>query len=361
MSFDIKAFLDRHNIFYREHGTGVKRGNVIIHCPYCGSDDKGEHLGISLSNGVWGCWRNSSHRGKDLAKLIINLIPISYAQARKLIGADNKVIEIDLFDEIATDGYFKNDTDKTKSLIRTLLLPKDFREFGSRASSPFESYLESRGFVDVLDVADTYNLKFAVTGPYKGRIIMPVYFNGQLVTWTSRAINNNASLRYRSLGEDDSSINIKKTIYNFDRASEGGDVLFIVEGPVDTLKVDYYLIGMEAHAVGLFSMTISDDQLYWLIQLFDKYNTVVLLLDSGETESSDKGIALLSSTGKDINEGELPKGVSDPGELKAYQIKNMYKKWSNRNGKEETRKTKRRGTRTQEERESKTKRRGDLQ
>jgi len=329
MHFDIKSFLDSNNVYYREHGTGVKKGNVIIHCPYCGADDKGEHLGINLSNGVWGCWRNDTHRSKDLAKLLTRISPVSYKQARKLIGADVKFIEEDLFDELISDDYFKIVKKKNKK-IKSLLLPKEFKllKIKNHFARHHVHYLSGRGFDNVRLLSSNYNLMYALTGDYKGRIIMPVYFNKQLVTWTSRALSKYASLRYRSLSAENSSLNIKDTVYNFDNAFKGGDVLFIVEGPVDTLKVDYYLRGMDAYAVGLFSMSISDDQLYWLIQLFDKYKTVVLLLDSGEIESNLKGIAKLSSTGKIIEEGVLPRGVLDPGELKAYQVKNLYKKWS---------------------------------
>lgn len=335
MKFNIKNFLDNYNIYYREHGAGVKKGNIIIHCPYCGADDKDQHLGINLSNGVWGCWRNEEHRSKNLSKLLCKISPISYKQALQLVGFEDKIIEKDLFNDIVSDKYFSNHSNTNKnSKIRSLILPKDFRELkDDYFSIPYINYLISRGFADIWNLIFKYGLKYALTGDFKGRIIIPVYFNKQLVTWTSRAISPHASLRYKSLKVEDSSINIKNTIYNFDRTYEnGGDVLFVVEGPIDVLKMDYYLYNTNSFAVGLHSMSVSDDQLYWLIRLFDKFKTIVLLLDRGESESMEKGIATLSTTGVIINEGILPKGINDPGELKQCQVLTLYKKWRRYNG-----------------------------
>lgn len=325
MNFDVKDFLERQNIFYRERGPGVKKGNIIIHCPYCGSEDVGEHLGISLSNGVWGCWRNDSHRNRDLAILLTKLIGISYNQARELIGKKYKEVNLDLFDELSSDNYFKK-KERKNSLIKTLLLLKDFREFKGSFSIPYRNYLHNRNFDRIWKLVDIYQLRYAITGDYKCRLIFPVYFNNQLVTWTSRAIYN-SKLRYKTLSDEKSSINIKNTIYNYDRANKGGKVLFIVEGPIDTIKMDFYLDGLDGFAVGLFNMSISDNQLYYLINLFDKFETVVLLLDNGELENTNKGISKLNSTGIKINEGILPKNIKDPGELNKYQVKNLYKKW----------------------------------
>lgn len=330
MKFDIKDFLDRQNIFYRDKGTGVKKGNVIIHCPYCGADDVNEHLGISLSNGVWGCWRNDSHRNKDLSILISKLIGISYKQARELIGKKSKEINLDLFDELSSDNYFNtNNKIKKQSIIKSLLIPDDFKILSKgHYSKPFINYLSHRGFSKFNRLIRLYDLRYCIVGDYKWRIIFPIYFNKQLVTWTSRTISKKNSLRYLSLNEDLSSINIKNVVYNYDRPNaKGGDVLFIVEGPIDAVKMDFYLRKTDSYAVGLFNMSISDDQLYWLIHLFDKFNTIVLLLDSGELESINKGIAKLNSTGVIINEGELPKGVDDPGELNEHQINNLHRKW----------------------------------
>ena len=52
--FDWISFLDKHGIEYSTRGPSTSRGNVYVHCSFCGQADQGKHLGISLEGkGVW--------------------------------------------------------------------------------------------------------------------------------------------------------------------------------------------------------------------------------------------------------------------------------------------------------------------
>lgn len=335
MKLNIKNFLELNGVNYREQGSGVKKGNVVVKCPYCGDADKGEHLGIRLKTGQWGCWRDAAHRGNDLAKLLNKLTGISYAQLKVIIGADEpRIVERDLFDAIACNDYFKSSNKNRISRIKTLLIPDEFRRIGeyenSAAENRFISYLEcTRMFTRAKSVFNYYNLYYALTGKFKNRIIMPVTLQGQLVTWTSRSIQKNSALRYMSLSEEKSSVNIKNALYNFDNAfsSKNAETLFIVEGPMDVLKLDNVARRIGGAAVGLFNMVISDDQLFWLELLSRKFNRVVLLLDNGETGNIMEALCRISSIGIDVSEGALPAGVEDPGELTSNQIELLCREW----------------------------------
>ena len=71
---DVLTFLDHNRIPYRTNGPNCAKGHVVIKCPFCGDEDPSEHLGIQLSTGYWGCWRNSSHRGRRPHRLIMRLL-----------------------------------------------------------------------------------------------------------------------------------------------------------------------------------------------------------------------------------------------------------------------------------------------
>lgn len=335
MRLNIKEFLKYNGVHYREHGTGVKKGNIVVKCPYCGDADKGEHLGIKLKTGQWGCWRDAAHRGNDLAKLLSKLTGIGYAQLKALIGNNGEgVVERDLFDAIVCDDYFQSSAVVKTTRIKTLIMPREFRRIGeyknSAAENRFLLYMEhERHFSHIKNVFNYYDLRYALTGKFKNRIIMPIILQGQLVTWTSRSIQKNSALRYMSLLEECSSVNIKSVLYNFDNAynRENARTLFVVEGPMDVLKLDNYARTFGDAAVGLFSMIISDDQLFWIEFLSKRYKKVVLLLDVGETNSTMHGLVKMESVGIDVVEGTLPSGVDDPGKLNKDQIEFLCDKW----------------------------------
>ncbi|KKM00724.1 hypothetical protein LCGC14_1801600, partial [marine sediment metagenome] len=96
---DIRKLLDGWKIEYATTGSNVAKGNVNVKCPMCGMADKSEHMGIKLSNGIWGCWRNKAHRGSNLAYLLQSLLEISYTEAKRLVGDDVTKVDEDALEQ----------------------------------------------------------------------------------------------------------------------------------------------------------------------------------------------------------------------------------------------------------------------
>ena len=74
------------------------------------------------------------------------------------------------------------------------------------------------------------------TGKYAYRIIIPIYENGILKTWTSRDVTNKQKERYKAATIEESAYDPVEAIYNIDNVKEYHDA-FLVEGPTDVWKM----------------------------------------------------------------------------------------------------------------------------
>jgi DNA primase len=225
-------------------------------------------------------------------------------------------------------NLWKEDIEEAMSSVENLELPKNFRKIEPYGvTGRFFEYMESRGFTEkeVLQVCERYKLKCCLSGDWKDRIIVPIYIDGKLVSWTGRSIHKEAFLRYRNLEVEQSVIQPKHTVFNFDEAFgvRPGDTLYILEGPFDVIKLDYYLRNTDNRAVGMFNMTPTEEQVSLFSDLNDGFKKFIVLLDNGELFSSTKLLSTLSFLGH-IRLGSLPKGVKDPGDLTEEQVQEFY-------------------------------------
>jgi hypothetical protein len=105
-------------------------------------------------------------------------------------------------------------------------------------------------------------------------------------------------------------------LYAFENASGGGEVLVVVEGPVDAAKINYY-----GNRYGVFAVAASTsepnkhqvDQINLLVKLYD---SCIIMLDRGELL---KASAILGSFLCVARTSEPPYGAKDFGELTPKQ------------------------------------------
>lgn len=155
------------------------------------------------------------------------------------------------------------------------------------------------------------------TGRWKDRIIIPLLKDDELLGWTGRAITNPVHApRYLSSSEA-----IKQAVYNGDAAAQGGRILFVVEGPFDAIKLDYYGQSHGARAVCGFGTSLSFEQLAYIRSISKLYDKVVVLFDQGALGPAFYADDWLRSPNVLI--GNLPDGVDDPGDLTKVQIIRM--------------------------------------
>lgn len=288
---DWRRLLEEHRIPYVERGANVSRGEINIQCPFCGSADPSHHLGLNLESGWWACWRNQNHRGKSPLRLLIKLLRVPYWKALEIAGLDKSYVDPEGFDAVAARIMGRESLTRIEEVRREFLsIPKEFRSLGAGAVfSRHRNYLiNKRGFPerDLETLVTDYQLMGAVSGKFSDRVIFPYFVNGELVTWTGRAIADSA-IRYRDLSVDESLIPPKQTFYNHDAIITGGKTLLVVEGPMDVAKLDFYGRPYGVRAVGLSTNSIQEEQIFLLEDAVSQFDSILVMLDM----ASSLGIA----------------------------------------------------------------------
>lgn len=282
--FDWLDLVERENIDYVDRGPNVKRGEINIKCPFCGSADPSHHMGLSLTTGFWACWRNKMHRGKSPLRLLMQVLRIPYWKARQLAGLDEDYVDPEGFDAVAARILGKTQAyTSTENLQRDFLALPDYFDIirPTGASRMHWNYLKNtRKFEDwTMDVVEEYLLCFSRDSDMWYRVIFPYVTNGELVSWSGRDIGGTSDLRYRDLPLDDCLIPPKENLYNHDAIITGGKVLAVVEGPLDTLKIDLFGKGVGVRAVGLSTNSMSEEQLWLISEAAANFDSVVFIMD----------------------------------------------------------------------------------
>lgn len=328
-SFDWIGFLERHGIEYVIVGPNVQKNNVNIHCPWCGAGDPSHHLGISLVGPWWGCWRNPEHRGKSAARLVQALLGCSLSEAHSLVG-EAASLPSDILG--AVEALVLGAADATSTFDKPgLSLPKSFLPIKDTASAKFYwRYLKERDYSDkqIRSLTKEFGIRYCRSGPFSGRIIFPVFYDGKLMTWTGRTIFPGESLRYKTLtvdadrasvlGLEPAAGNISEFLLWYDDLlADDNDTIFIVEGPFDALRVRILGRKLGITATCFFTSAPSQMQMGLFHALLPKYKRRFLLLDEGTVDKAMKIKSAFggAASGIGVSVLLLPRGIKDPGEL----------------------------------------------
>lgn len=316
-----RSLLSQRGVEFVERGANVSRGELNVRCPFCGSADPSFHLGINQESGWWSCWRNSGHRGKSPVRLLVALLHISVREARDLAGLDEDYVDPDGFsDRVARFMGRVAPAERREALT----FPPNFRAFEARRAfcSRHLEYLRGRGFEEPLKLALDYDMRVDVTGPWRDRVVLPYYeAPGELIAWTGRAIGS-AEIRYKDLSPDESVVSIKESLYNRDKALQGGNTLAVVEGPVDALKLDWYGRDHGLRAVALSTNSLRESQIYLIAELAQRYKQVVVMMDMASKLGIVDSMKIRGKLSVVPNARivEVPFGCKDAGELRSDDV-----------------------------------------
>lgn len=305
--FDIISFLEDNDVYHKLSGKNIGRGWVGFQCPFC--EGGGTHGGVNLTHKYFSCWQCAETAGPP--KLVKQILNCSWAKA---------------FDVIRK--YSGRNTDSSSwANIPTVKghssQPVHLPALTGSLSGPGGHYLSSRGF-NPEAIEAKYGVKEAgPLGDYKFRLIIPIYFNKRLVSFTSRDYTGKGSLKYKAQPIEDAIIPSKDCLYNIDTVKNN---ILIVEGPVDVWR-------MGDGAVALFGTSCSSAQQetlfrWWMHTLRIKgtrrktqKKKAVILLDPKTRKAADKLYYALTSFIRDIKIVELD--GRDPGELSQEAAMNL--------------------------------------
>lgn len=268
--FDARRFLSEYKIGYYTEGKNVSPGWINIQCPFCG--DASNHGGFNLSGEYYNCWKCG---GRDIPFVIRKLIDVSLSEARSIQA------------EYTAHNIHLQLLNRKKGRAEKIDIP------GDTLPKYHREYLARRGF-DPDEIQEVYQVRG--TGPaeqwdghlYELRIIIPIIYNRQIVSFQGRDISGRQKDRYKGCPVEKSVINYKEVLYNLDNAPVGSRII-VVEGITDVWR-------MGSQFVASFGTTMTPPQ----IKLLSRYDEIFFLFDP-ERDAQEKArryASQLSSMGK---------------------------------------------------------------
>lgn len=198
-----------------------------------------------------------------------------------------------------------------------------------RTRHHWEYLVHDRGFLpcDIPLLCSWYLVVAGTQGTYHDRILLPYVVDWEIVSWTARAIAD-ARIRYLDLSKDESIIEPKKTLYNHDAAFEGGELLLVVEGPFDALKLDLYGREWGVRTVALSTNSISDQQIYILEEAAHNFKQVLIMMDNAGQLGVVDSMKMRERLSQIRNLGftPVPFGRKDGGDLLPIEVINYARR-----------------------------------
>lgn len=277
----IEALFINYGIGYK-----LRRGWLQFNCPWC--SDSNYHGGIRLDSPSCTCFKC----GKlNLTTTISALMGKSYSEVKKLlktygIGRHSVREHVEYRDNIKT------------------VLP-----YSGEFSVSAIRYLMNRGF-DPEYIIEKYGLKYCNLGEMAGRIIIPIYFEEELVSWTSRTISDTVEPRYMSCPNEKERIPHKDIFFNWDNTE---DTVVLTEGPFDAMRIGF-------GAIAGFGMDLTERQL----KLLTEKKKVIIALDNepGAQKQAAKIHSVLTLFGIETRLWRITSG-KDPGSADEEEIKEL--------------------------------------
>ena len=213
-------FLNDHSIIYVEADSKNYRPEwVSIQCPFC--DDQSTHLGYNVNESYLHCWRCGWH---PLDKTIAKLLKINENAARQLIKQYG--------------GIARRPVEKAKDPQKEFQFPSGCSDL----SSSHKQYLARRGY-DPDRLERDWGL--VSSGPisqldginYKHRIIAPIYWDGQIVSFQGRDTTGKHDKKYMACPKEREAIHHKAILYG--KQAEWTSTGICVEGITDVWRFGF--------------------------------------------------------------------------------------------------------------------------
>ncbi len=197
--------LDEFGINYRTEGQHTRAGWVQLDCPYCNGP---LYLGYHVQRGSLNCWKCGPLR---LTNTLVELTGEPWQKCK---------------DWIVT---FERDWIKERKPRGKLQLPKL-----SGLLPIHRHYLKSRGF-NPDELVRLWGVNgIGMDSKLSWRLFIPITYNEEVVSWTTRSLDQKSNVRYISASNAQESIPHKSLVF-------GGDYVrlsvIVVEGSFDVFRI----------------------------------------------------------------------------------------------------------------------------
>ena len=306
MNFNAEKFLNDCGISYRSRGINVPRNAVNICCIYCG--ETRYHLVINKRKPFSSCWVCGKY--VSTVELVKDILKCSWADARKIVYGTKHIL-------FSYDGatYDKPERAKicrlpkyVKPVLEDIVNPNMIRENAKR-------YLFFKRHISVQRVQQ-FNLHYGYGGGQAYRIVIPMYFGGQLMTYTGRDFTGRSELRYKACKTEDCILLPTEFLYGLDEFE--GRSAVVVEGAFDRI-----IMGNGAMAASTNRLSAKQKSMLSNLDLEE----LVFVLDPGAFDKAEELAEYFRPVVNKVKAVRLTKG--DPAKLGFAVVKKKIQetKW----------------------------------
>ena len=203
--------------FLTEGHKHCRDGWINTECPHC-SGNPGMHLGWNLEGEYFYCWRCGYH---SPVKTISELLDKSSKETYAIIQ---------------NYGIVRSYIQKKPKNKKDFLLPANVTKLKPRHIK----YLKMRGFnpdklIKLYGLKGTGPLSYMQDIDYRFRILIPIYWNGEMVSFDSRDITGLKEDKYKACPIDREIRERKKILYGNQEAWDSTGI--VVEGATDVWRL----------------------------------------------------------------------------------------------------------------------------
>jgi DNA primase len=222
----IKELLDKYEVPYIEKGKNIGTDFYGMNCPFC--EDDSNHLGINRNKGYFTCWR--CRASGSFFELLQQVAGVTWSEFQRDLKIGNITTESALA-RIHKTIHGEKEEEETED-IKKCVLPKFVYPIRKSTDLPLlDKFLNRRGYT-IQDCIE-HNCYYGRAGEMTHRLIIPVHFDGKLVSFTGADMTGTSRLKYKT-----SSTKINNYLYNFDTLAERGMTrMVITEGIFDVWRI----------------------------------------------------------------------------------------------------------------------------
>jgi DNA primase len=190
--------LEKYDITFWTEGKNVSKDSVNVCCPFC--QDKSNHMGIFEDSLLCHCWRCGT-KG-DFFFLLHQLTGLSLVEYKELIEESGVEFKQNAEEQIKNIVEQKNEKPQTRKKVNIPEnLPPLLTTITKETSTPlFEAFLKRRRIT--VDDCINHHCLIGVIGEYSNRMIIPVFFQGKIVTFQAADMTGRAQLKYKTAKGD---------------------------------------------------------------------------------------------------------------------------------------------------------------
>lgn len=247
---DIISLYNDYSIYYPTEGHKHSRpGWVNVVCPFC-TGNPGLHLGYSLANNYFACWRCGWH---PLLLTLSKLLGLREEECRRIVRQYG--------------GRSTTKSQDHKVRIKPFKLPSSIVPLTTK----HKKYLINRGFAHPSKLVEQWGIRS--TGPismleninYGHRILIPIYWDGEVVTFQTRATKEGAPLKYMACPLAREEVPHKEILYCKQEAMS--DTAIGVEGATDVWKLG-------TDSFGTFGISYTPKQISIIVRMFKRVTII---------------------------------------------------------------------------------------